>query len=94
MPEFLAVVPWEESFCQFTMRDGLFVTTDSGEDSRLDGHKYQGVLRSYVGLPLLDNRGELMGTMCHFDPRALELPDAEFELFRRAANLLPRYLRW
>lgn len=92
VPEFLQVVPLCDSFCQFTLRDGLFTTQDSAADPRLDGHKYKGVLLSYIGLPLLDSRGELYGTMCHFDAQALELDDNEFEIFRAAAQLLPAYL--
>ncbi len=92
VPEFLQVVPLNDSFCQFTLRDGLFTTQDSSTDQRLDGHKYKGVLLSYVGLPLLDNAGELYGTMCHFDAQALALDDNEFEIFRAAAKLLPAYL--
>lgn len=40
MPEFLQVVPFEHSFCQFVLRDGLFLTDNSGADFRLDGHPY------------------------------------------------------
>lgn len=92
VPEFLQVVPLLDSFCQFTLRDGLFATHDTASDKRLDGHKYQGVLLSYVGLPLLDGSGELYGTICHFDERALELDDREFDIFREASRLLPAYL--
>ncbi|MNL87691.1 hypothetical protein D3C87_2169680 [compost metagenome] len=50
------------------------------------------MLRSYIGLPLLDSEGRLYGTMCHFDEQALPLGDAEFEIFSKAAKLLPAYL--
>ncbi|WP_159912506.1 guanylate cyclase [Pantoea sp. 18069] len=92
IPEFLQVVPLLDSFCHLTLRDGLFTTHDSSTDQRLDGHKYKGVLLSYIGLPLLDNFGELYGTICHFDEQPLELADNEFEIFRMAAKLLPAYL--
>jgi GAF domain-containing protein len=92
IPEFLQVVPLQDSFCHLTMRDGVFNTADSTHEPRLDGHRYQGVLRSYVGLPLVDNHGALYGTICHFDEQALALPDAEFEIFSKAAKLLPSYL--
>lgn len=92
VPEFLKVVPFEHSFCQFVLRDGIFLTSDSATDRRLDGHPYQGVMVTYHGVPLLDNRGELFGTMCHFDVVSYELPDAELELLRLAARALPRYL--
>lgn len=92
VPEFLQVVPFEHSFCQFVLRDGIFLTDDSGSDVRLDGHPYQGVMVSYHGVPLLDNRSEVFGTLCHFDVVSYDLPESELELLRLAARELPRYL--
>jgi hypothetical protein len=79
-PEFLAVVPFESSFCQFVLRDGSFRTDNSGTDARLDGHPYQGVMVCYHGVPLVDDAGELLGTLCHFDVVEHGLPEADFEL--------------
>ncbi|VTU38526.1 GAF domain-containing protein [Variovorax sp. RA8] len=92
-PEFLATVPFEVSFCQFALRDGTFRTHDSAQDARLDGHPYQGVMVSYHGVPLLDDLGELFGTLCHFDVSAHGLPDDEFELLEKAARIFPAYLQ-
>ncbi len=92
LPAFLSVVPLEDSFCQFVLRDGVFRTNHSGEDKRLDGHKYQGVMLSYTGVPIVDNYGDLFGTLCHFDALQRELADEDFELLRQAAKLLPKYL--
>jgi len=92
VPEFLAAVPLEDSFCQFVLKDGVFRTVGTAQDRRLDGHRYQGAIGSYHGLPLLDNAGELSGTLCHFDEESHPIADDEFELFRRAAKLLPKYL--
>ncbi|MDO9406191.1 MAG: GAF domain-containing protein [Polaromonas sp.] len=91
-PEFLLEVPLETSFCQFVLRDGLFRTSDSGGDSRLDGHPYQGVMVSYHGVPLVDSSGGVLGTLCHFDVEALDLSDTEFELLQQAAQRLPAFL--
>lgn len=92
VPEFLKAVPLADSFCQFVLRDGCFVTCDSGQDARLDQHKYQGVMGSYYGLPLLNNYGELYGTLCHFDVTNHALSDAEFAFLQKAARVLPKYL--
>jgi hypothetical protein len=92
VPEFLAAVPLGDSFCQFVLRDGMFQTVDTAHDQRLDGHRYQGAIGSYHGLPLLDNAGELSGTICHFDVDPHHMEDGEFAFFREAAKLLPRYL--
>lgn len=92
VPEFLQVVPLVDSFCHLTIRDGVFRTQNSAQERSLDGHKYQDVVRSYIGLPLLDSEGHLYGTICHFDEQALALADDEFEIFSKAAKLLPAYL--
>ncbi len=91
-PGFLQVVPFEDSFCQFVLREGVFTTDNSGEDHRLDGHKYQGVMVAYHGVPLLDNQGELFGTVCHFDTVSHGLPGDELQFLHLAARELPRYL--
>ena len=91
-PDFLAAVPFESSFCQFVLRDGVFLTDDSGSDSRLAGHPYQGVMVSYHGVPLISNAGELIGTLCHFDVAQHGLSDGEFELLQRAGRAFPPYL--
>lgn len=91
-PEFLAVVPFETSFCQFVLRDGLFRTDDSSADARLDGHPYQGVMVCYHGVPLIDAAGQLVGTLCHFDVSAHGLSDIEFELLQGAARVLASFL--
>lgn len=91
-PAFLAEVPLATSFCQFVLRDGVFQTGNSATDPRLDGHPYQGVMGSYVGLPLQGNADSLMGTFCHFDFENRQLPDDEFAFLQRVARLLPRYV--
>lgn len=88
----LREVPLTDSFCQFVLRDGLFVTNDSGGDARLDGHPYQGVVVSYVGLPLTDASGELVGTFCHLDLVSHPVDDAEFAFLQQVAQLLPSFL--
>ena len=90
----LAVVPLQDSFCQFAMNDGQFIAQNTGEDGdpRLKGHPYKGVLNSYVGLPLMINQRTMYGTLCHFDNSPIQLPDEEFEFLQHVAQLLPRYL--
>ncbi|MBT9462747.1 MAG: guanylate cyclase [Hydrogenophaga sp.] len=91
-PEFLEEVPLKDSFCQFVLRDGLFKSSNTADDHRLDGHKYQGVLMTYHGVPVLDNQGELFGTLCHFDALTCPLSDEHFDLLKAAAGMLPAYL--
>jgi len=90
-PAYLAEVPFETSFCQFVIRDGHFQTSDSGNDRRLDGHPYQGVMVSYHGVPILAG-GEIWGTLCHFDVVNRFLSDEEFDLLRGAGAVTPGFV--
>lgn len=93
VPAFLAVVPMADSFCQFVLRDGVFATQDSNADRRLDGHKYQGAVLAYHGVPIADETSKLWGTLCHFDVATHALPDLEFLLLQQAAGVLLPALR-
>jgi hypothetical protein len=82
----------ENSFCQFVLRDGLFLTEDSGSDHRLAGHPYAGVVGCYVGVPISKGPGSLDGTLCHFDLASHPVSDDEYLLLERVAMLLPAFL--
>jgi len=92
-PDFLAVVPFTRSFCQFVVKDGAFRTDNSVADPRLFGHALRGIVISYHSVPVLDaTSGQLWGTLSHFDMRSLPLPDSEFELLQSAATMMHRHL--
>ena len=85
-------VPLADSFCQFVLKAGLFLTPDSGRDPRLPGHPYSGVVGSYVGLPVVSDEPKFFGTLCHFDYARHEISDEEFLFLERVARLLPQFL--
>jgi GAF domain-containing protein len=91
-PPDLKVVPLKDSFCQYVLRDSLFVTCDSGNDVRLDGHPYRGIVGSYVGVPIRERGSRLAGTLCHFDLESHEVSDDEYLLLDQAARLMPAFL--
>ena len=92
IPEYLQAVPLGDSFCQFVLRDREFRTCDTAREPMLNGHKYQGVIGAYYGVPLVNNYGDLYGTLCHFDVLNYSISDDEFAFFSKAALLLPKYL--
>lgn len=92
-PEFLKAVPLGSSFCQFVLRDGVFLTSNSAQDDRLTGHPYKGVMVAYHGVPIPKPDGGLFGTLCHFDVLEQPLSDAEYENLRGVARVLPAFLR-
>lgn len=79
------------SYCVF-VRDsgGAFHTPDSMEDRRLQGHPKRRQVRSYCGVPLIDDRGRVFGTVCHFDFEPLAFKRADLELLESLAPLLQR----
>lgn len=87
-----APVQLSQSFCQATLLYGQLVTSDSESDKRLDGKTYQGVIKSYVGLPLSHSRGTLFGTLCHYDFTEQPMDDDEFEFLQQAAVILAKAL--
>lgn len=86
------VRPLGESFCQFAVRDGNFVTDNTVVDKRLDGNPNQGVVVCYYGHPGLDRMATMLGTLCHFDFVPQEPPDGEFEYLQLAARQIGSYL--
>ena len=77
-----------DSFCQVVLRDGGLAMEDSALDERVAGSPFQGVVVAYHGVPIVDDDGELFGTLCHFDLQSHPLADEEFECLRQAAHLL------
>jgi hypothetical protein len=90
----LKVVPLTDSFCQFVLRDGLFLTHESGTDARLGGHPYAGIVGCYVGVPIRNREGRVAGTLCHFDLESHAVDDDEYLLLDRSARLMPAFLAW
>ena len=52
--EFLDVVPLDDSYCQFVLRDGFFLSEKTSNDRRLDGNSHQRMELSYHGVPIVD----------------------------------------
>lgn len=60
-----------DSYCVYIHRaPAAFVLEEAARDTRVDGHPKQQLFQSYYGVPLFDDRGELRGTVCHFDAGA------------------------
>ncbi|QNP48799.1 hypothetical protein [Diaphorobacter aerolatus] len=91
-PESLQSVPLEDSFCQFMLRDGIFATFSSSHDERVDDVKAADAFEAYVGVPLLDRFGDLFGTLCHIDRKALDLSAEEFSILEKSARLISRHV--
>ena len=88
-----ATVPIQDSFCQFVMTENGFSTANSASDERLVGHTYQGILNSYVGLPLSSAPGSIYGTFCHFDFEPKAIPEGEIPFLESVTPELMKHLQ-
>jgi len=79
------------SYCVF-VRDsgGAFYTPDSLEDERLQGHPKRRQVRSYCGVPLVDDRGRMFGAVCHFDFEPLPFKPVDVDMLEALAPSLQR----
>jgi hypothetical protein len=87
----LADLPFKDSFCEISVREGRFATAEAGIDDRLDGNPYQALVGSYVGLPLAEAPGALFGTFCHYDLCGHPIDDGEMAFLEQASQMLTRF---
>lgn len=88
----LAELPFKDSFCEITVREGHFATTESASDDRLAGNPYQSMVGSYVGLPLVSPSDGLFGTFCHYDECGHPVSDTEFVFLQQAVRFLAVFM--
>ena len=82
-------MPVLESYCVY-VRDAArkFLIERSLEDARVHGHPKQKSVQSYCGLPLFNKRGQLFGTICHFDFEPVPFTDDEVIVLEQLADQL------
>jgi GAF domain-containing protein len=86
--------PVLESYCIYVRRSAsTFTTADSENDERVSGHPKQNTVRSYCGIPLVNEDGSLFGTICHFDFEPMPFSDDEVLLLEDVAPLLVEAIR-
>ena len=82
-------IPVMASYCVFVRNSrNTFVTVDSLADERVTGHPKRLEVRSYCGVPLVDEDGRAFGTICHFDALPLSISDENVELMEAVAPML------
>jgi hypothetical protein len=87
-----ADAPLHETYCSITGATAApFAAADTGADERLTEHPARETTLSYCGVPLLDEAGAALGTLCHFDLVPQPVPEAA--VLEAAAPLLLRALR-
>lgn len=84
-------IPVLASYCVF-VRDGggAFNTDHAALDDRVGDHPKRHVLQAYCGVPLRDDFGNVVGTICHFDFEPTPISRENLELMEAVAPLLRR----
>jgi GAF domain-containing protein len=81
-------IPVMASYCVFVRSSRkTFAISDSITDNRLGDHCKRREIRSYCGVPLLDEDGRMFGTICHFDHRPIPIGDDSVALMEAVASL-------
>ena len=82
-------VPIEATYCSFMRHSrGPFLLADSLRDERLARHCAREAVRSYCGVPLVDELGWMHGSLCHFDFEPHSLRETDMMLLQEIAPLL------
>lgn len=81
--------PLNETYCNIVSANALaLAVADAESDVRLIGHPARPTVLSYVGVPIRDRGGRVVGTLCHWDTRPRLAPAGEIIVLERVAELL------
>lgn len=92
------VVPQTATYCCYVRESGApFKTPHALLDERLATHPAKDTVASYVGVPVMDSNGTIVGTLCHYDlvPKDVEQVDTKLMLlvasYLTMNDLVPPY---
>jgi GAF domain-containing protein len=89
-----ASAPLHETYCSITGHTTApFNTADAGADARLREHPARQSTLSYCGVPLRDEEGRAVGTLCHFDVVPRPVPESEIPVLEAVAPSILSALR-
>ena len=84
--ETLPDVPVKATYCSFTRSKGESLSiANSQEDDRVKDHPARDEVLAYCGVPLQDERGNIFGTVCHFDYEPVDISDMNVQLLESIA---------
>lgn len=80
-------IPLDSSYCSLVKAAAApIVITDASLDQRLEGHPSRHSMAAYCGVPLLDLNGEVLGSLCQFDPVSTQIADYTVALMTEVAT--------
>lgn len=86
-----ADAPISQTYCGITGSGGDCLEVADGRlDPRFPWMQANAVI-AYCGVPVFEPRGDVIGTLCHFDLRPCQVPKSELPTIRAAAGLVWTY---
>jgi GAF domain-containing protein len=84
-------IPLQASYCVYVRdRRSAVSVADSVLDEQVADHPKRNTIRSYCGVPLVDESGQMFGSVCHFDFEPHPSHEVDVRLLEEVAFLLPR----
>lgn len=84
-------IPIMASYCVFVRDSGaMFTTHDARSDERVQDHPKQTIVQAYCGVPILNQDGTMVGTVCHFDFQPRHIANLDVDLLESMAELVQR----
>lgn len=77
------------SYCSLMRISGEpMAIADAPRDDRVEGHPSRTAVQAYCGIPLIDENGEVTGSLCHFSLQPTLLYDEDLEFLLRIPQVL------
>lgn len=82
------------SYCIYVKRlETSFLVCDSLQDSKVEpDHPKKDTIRSYCGVPLVDDNRNVFGSACHYDRKPVETDARDVELLEMFGRAIANYL--
>ncbi|AVO49048.1 hypothetical protein C6568_07110 [Melaminivora suipulveris] len=90
-PEVLAAEEVAETatYCCYVKQSGApFKTAHALVDERLTTHPAREAVAAYVGVPVMDSQGTIIGTLCHYDLQPRDVRQVDTALMLMIASYL------
>lgn len=82
-------VPASATYCSRIHRSARpFATADARSDQRLLEHPARDSVLSYCGVPVMDDMGQVLATLCHYDLVPRDPEQIDLELMVNVAGML------
>ena len=77
------------TYCSLMQESGKpFATSNASNDTRLTSHAARTTVLSYAGVPVIDVKGDVIGSLCFYDLRPREIKEVDEALMASISRYL------